>query len=210
MIGMMAAALLAATDVVGELPRLEDAKLDTFLTEVYGKRPVERPAELAFSDIYPPETFSRFPEKGIKRKIDAIRRIVICRYRGPYGEGSFRFTVFLPKDASAKRPAPAFLYVSLGYGGGDIDPWRGTQSERWPAEEIVDRGYAAIGFAREEVSPECYDAERAFKEAHVRLSFGDRAPKSVADAETGAPFAVAEGVSLDVPPGGWRLVAVEI
>ena len=50
----------------------------------------------------------------------------------------------------------------------------------------------------------------ASKTAHVRLSFGDRAPKSVADAETGAPFAVAEGVSLDVPPGGWRLVAVEI
>ena len=165
---LMMVGLLALDAAAGELPKLEDAKLDTFLTEVYGKRPVERPAELAFSDVYPPETFSRFPEKGIKRKIDAIRRIVICRYRGPYGEGSFRFTVFLPKDASAKRPAPAFLYVSLGYGGGDIDPWRGTQSERWPAEEIVDRGYAAIGFAREEVSPECYDAERAFKEGVFR------------------------------------------
>ena len=119
MIPLLVAAFAAgAIEPVGELPKLEDANLDTFLTEVYGKRPVERPAELSFADLYPPETFERNPAKGPKRKIDAKRRIMICRYRGPYGEGSFRFTVFLPKDASAKRPAPAFLYVSLGYGGG--------------------------------------------------------------------------------------------
>ncbi|MBQ6328640.1 MAG: hypothetical protein IJI35_06465, partial [Kiritimatiellae bacterium] len=140
MTGMMAAALLAATGVVGELPKLEDARLETFLTEVYGKRPVERPQELWFSDIYPPELFSRYPEKGIRRKIDAFRRIVVCHYRGPYGEGSFRFTVFLPPNA--KKPVPAYLYISLSYGCGDIDPWRDVQNERWPAEEIVDRGYA--------------------------------------------------------------------
>jgi len=166
MVGMMAAALLAATEIVGELPKLEDAKLETFLTEVYGKRPVERPQKLWFSDIYPPERFSRHPEKGIKRKIDAVRRIVICHYGGPYGEGSFRFTVFLPPNA--KKPVPAYLYISLSYGCGDIDPWRYLQNERWPAEEIVDRGYAAIAFAREEVSPECYDVTRAYKEGVFR------------------------------------------
>ena len=84
---ILAAALIAATEVVGELPKLEDANLETFLTEVYGRRPVERPQELWFSDIYPPEQFSRYPEKGVKRKIDALRRIVICHYKGPYGEG---------------------------------------------------------------------------------------------------------------------------
>lgn len=35
---------LETASAAGDLPRLEDAKLDTFLTEVYGKRPVERPA----------------------------------------------------------------------------------------------------------------------------------------------------------------------
>ena len=180
-LSLVAVFAAGAIEPVGELPKLEDANLDTFLTEVYGKRPVERPAELWFSDIYPPETFSRFPEKGIKRKIDAVRRIVICHYRGPYGEGSFRFTVFLPKDASAKRPVPAFLYVSLSYGSNDIDPWRFQQNERWPAEEIVDRGYAAVAFAREEVSPECYDAERAFKEGVFRC-FEDPAKPRPPDA----------------------------
>ena len=56
-IGVLVVALLSSL-VAGDLPRLEDAKLDTFLSEVYGRRPVERPAEMTFEDVYPPETFA--------------------------------------------------------------------------------------------------------------------------------------------------------
>ena len=167
------------TALMGELPRLEDAKLDTFLAEVYGKRPVERPTELSFADLYPPETFERNPSKGPKRKIDAKRRIMICRYRGPFGEDSFRFTVFLPKDA--KDPVPAYLLICNRNPGRNIDPWRVEQTGFWPAEEIVDRGYAAIAFWNDEIAPDCYSSDYAFK-AGVFRCFEDPSKPRAADA----------------------------
>ena len=186
----LAAALLSAASVVGELPRLEDASLDTFLDEVYGRRPVERPSELTFADIYPPEVFERNPAKGIKRKIDALRKVVICRYRGPYGEDSFRFVVFIPKDA--KKPVPAFLLI-CNRNTAHIDPWRETQSEYWPAEQITDRGYAAIAFWNDAVAVDCYDADLAFK-AGVFRCFEDPSKPRAANA-WGALSAWAWGAS---------------
>ena len=165
--------------LAGSMPRLEDAQLDMFLTEVYGKRPVERPAEMAFADLYPPETFERNPAKGPKRKIDAKRRIMICRYKGPFGEDSFRFTVFLPKDA--QEPVPAYLLICNRNPGRNIDPWREEQTDFWPAEEIVDRGYAAIAFWNDEVAPDCYSSEYAFK-AGVFRCFEDPSKPRAADA----------------------------
>ena len=159
--GVFSAALVAATGILGNLPKLEDANLNTFLTEIYGKRPVERPSEMSFAELYPTETFERNPAKGIGRKIDAIRRIMICRYRGPYGEGSFRFTVFQPKETG--RPVPAYILICNRNPGYNLDPWRDLQSGFWPAEEIVDRGYAAIAFWNDEVAPDCYDRDLAFK-----------------------------------------------
>lgn len=158
MIGILLAAAVAAETVSfdGVVPRLEDAKLDTFLSEVYGRRPVERPAEMTFEDVYPPETFAR-----PRRNVDALRRYVECRYRGPYGEGSFRFTVFLPKDA--KGPVPAFLLINIGNPGLHADVWQFVRSEHWPVDTITDRGYAAIAFNYEDVAPDTYDAKTAFR-----------------------------------------------
>ena len=163
-----------------EVPTLVDANIETFLTEVYGRRPVERPAKLTFADLYPPETFERNPPQGQRaRAIDARRRILICRYGGPYGEDSFRFTVFLPKDA--KKPVPAFLLICNRNAGVNIDPWRKSRTGFWPAEEIVDRGYAAIAFWNDEVAPDCYDKVLAYK-AGVFRCFEDPSKPRAADA----------------------------
>ena len=170
-----------AVDVVGELPKLEDAKLETFMTEVYGKRPVERPETLSFAELYPTETFEREPVAGGRRKIDAIRKMMVCRYKGPYGEDSFRFTVFLPKTATAAKPAPAYVLICNRNAGWNIDPWRDCQTGFWPAEEIVDRGYAAIAFWNDEVAPDCYDRDLAFK-AGVFRCFEDPSKPRPADA----------------------------
>ena len=166
----------AATEIVGDIPNLEDANIDTFLTEMYGKRPVERPSELSFADLYPPEVFERNPAKGCKRKIDALRKIVVCRYKGPYGEDSFRFTVFIPK--AAKGPVPAYVLICNRNPGYNIDPWRDCQSGFWPAEEIVDRGYAAIAFWNDEVAPDCYDKDLAFKAGVFRCFEDPAAPRA--------------------------------
>lgn len=151
---------------VDDLPHLEDARVETFLSEVYGKRPVERPSSMVFEDLYPPETFERNPVKGTKRPIDARRRIMVCRYKGPYGEGEFRFTAFLPKDA--EKPVPAFVLICNRNPGENIDPWRMSRTEFWPAEAIVDRGYAAIAFWNDEVAVDCYSAEYAFRSGVFR------------------------------------------
>ncbi len=171
--------LLTATVVAGHLPRLEDADLDVFLREVYGKRPVERPADMEFCDLYPPETFERNPQCGPSRPIDARRRILICRYKGPYGEGSFRFTVFLPKEKSG--PVPAFVLICNRNPGVNIDPWRVSRTGFWPAEEIVDRGYGAIAFWNEEVAVDSYSADYAFKSGVFRC-FEDPSAERTDDA----------------------------
>lgn len=134
---------------------------DVFLREMYGRRTVERPDVLTFADHYPPEEFSR-----PRRAIDALRRVMMCRYRGPYGEDHFRFTVFLPKNA--KGPVPAFIFICDGNPGVHIDPWRFQRSCVWPAERIVDRGYAAIAFWAEEVAADSYNPEYAFRSGVFR------------------------------------------
>ena len=180
-LSLVVAFVAEAIEPVGELPKLEDAKLETFLTEVYGKRPVERPESLSFAELYPTETFEREPVAGGKRKIDAIRKMMVCRYKGPYGEDSFRFTVFLPKTATAAKPAPAYVLICNRNAGRNIDPWRDSQTGFWPAEEIVDRGYAAIAFWNDEVAPDCYDRDLAFK-AGVFRCFEDPSKPRPADA----------------------------
>ena len=171
---------------MSEPPALADAKLDTFLTEIYGRRPVERPAELSFETLFPTETFSR-----PKRNIDAVRKIVRCRYRGPYGEDSFRITAFLPKDA--KKPVPAFLFICNRDPGRVADVWRVHRDEFFPAEDIVARGYAVVYFWNEEVAPDSYDNEIPFRHGVFRCF--EKPGEKRADDAWGALSAWAWGAS---------------
>ena len=109
-----------------------------FTREVYGRRPVGRPADLRFEAVEPDRTMM----DGT-----ALRKRIRASWTGPHGAWSFVFTAFIPKSAVAGgAPAPAFLLVCNRSPDGNIDPTRVKKSDFWPAEEIVARGYAALAF----------------------------------------------------------------
>ena len=111
-------------------------------SEVYGRRPVERPPHLAFSAIEP---------DAVMMDGAAVRKRVRVEYGGAFGTNSFTFTAFIPRQ---EKPAPSFVFICNRPPDEVIDPTRRVKSGFWPAEEIVARGYAAIAFAFDEVTPD--------------------------------------------------------
>jgi hypothetical protein len=116
--------------------------LKEFTDEEYGRRPVKRPAALSFE--------SAEPDK-VMMDGKALRKRIKVKYAGPHGGGSFAFTAFIPRRAA---PSPAFLLICNRNPDKNIDPERAVKSEFWPAEEIVDRGYAAIAFYNGDIAPD--------------------------------------------------------
>ena len=118
--------------------------LKEFTNEEYGKRPVERPPALVFEKAEPDK---------VMMDGKAIRKRIRVMYAGSYGGGTFTFTAFIPRQ---QKPAPAFLLICNRKPSENIDPERQVKSGFWPAEEIVDRGYAAITFWNGDIAPD-YD-----------------------------------------------------
>ena len=116
--------------------------LAEFTKEEYGRRPVERPAALAFAKAEP---------DAVMMDGKALRKRIRVMYGGPYGGGAFTFTAFIPRQA---KPAPAFLLICNRPPDENIDPTRNVKSGFWPAEEIVARGYAAIAFWNGDIAPD--------------------------------------------------------
>ena len=116
--------------------------LAEFTKEEYGRRPVERPAALAFERAEPDK---------VMMDGKALRKRIRVMYAGPYGGGTFTFTAFIPRQA---KPAPAFLLICNRPPDENIDPTREKKSGFWPAEEIVGRGYAAIAFWNGDIAPD--------------------------------------------------------
>ena len=108
--------------------------LKLFLQREYGVRPVERPADLAFSPIC---------EDSTMMDGKAVRKRVTISCTGPEGPFSFPVTAFVPK---ADKPVGAFVLICNRTPEENIDPERVVKSGFWPAEEIVARGYAAVAF----------------------------------------------------------------
>ncbi len=108
--------------------------LKLFQTREYGIRPVERPADLAFTPL---------GEDRIMVDGRALRKRVTISCTGPEGPFSFSATAFIPK---ASAPVGAFILICNRNPDENIDPERKVKSEFWPVEEIVARGYAAVSF----------------------------------------------------------------
>jgi len=116
--------------------------LRTFLENVYGVRPVERPADLRFEIV--------------REDRDAFGGRAVCKYvrisfGGVGGKTNFYAQAVLPKTA-AKRPAPCFLYASFGSclrPNGSVEGVK--KSKYWNPERIVMRGYAAVAFFMDDV-----------------------------------------------------------
>ena len=72
----------------------------TLQEQEYGVRPVERPADLAFSETAAPETC--YGGKALRKRIRAT-------YSGLGGKGEMNFSVWIP---TSRRPAPVFIHSS--------------------------------------------------------------------------------------------------
>jgi len=122
--------------------------LELFRTHVYGRNPVERPADLRFESLCPDQLM--MDGKALRKRIKAS-------FSGPGGQHSFVFTAFIPFiKAPEPSPSPAFVLIcNRGYE--NIDPDRIEKSPFWPAEQIVERGYAALTFKNAELDPDSHD-----------------------------------------------------
>ncbi len=122
--------------------RTREERVELFAERVYGKRIVERPPHLEFSEVSPEVEM-----------LDgtAIRRQVRITYGGAYKTNSFVVTAFLPK---ARPSAPAFVLICNRFAATYADPTRKNKHEFWPVEEILKRGYAAIAFFTDEIAPD--------------------------------------------------------
>lgn len=137
--------------------------LEFYTREVYGRRPVDRPDGLTFTAAEPDK---------VMMSGKAIRKRVKASWTGPKGEWSFVFTAFVPKkEADAGVKSPAFVLICNRPPDVNIDPERKSLSYFWPAEEIVDRGYAAIAFYNGDLAPD--DKNPVFTNG-VYTVFGER------------------------------------
>ena len=118
--------------------------LSFYERNVFGVRPVERPADLRFEKIG--EDIEAMDGKAVR-----LRRRV--SFSGELGVTNFMFTAFLPKT---EGKMPSFVLISIRNAALNLDPDRVNRSGFWPAEEIVRRGYAAIAFDYSEVATDRY------------------------------------------------------
>ncbi len=116
--------------------------LELFRQYVYGRVPVERPDTLKF------ETVSIAPNAMDGH---ATRRQIRISFSGAGGDGAIRLLLFIPNRSAA--PVPCLLLINHG-GPQNTDAERAIKSPFWPAEELVQRGYAAATFEVADVDPD--------------------------------------------------------
>lgn len=68
---------------------------------------------------------------------------------------SIHLTLFVPNQV--KKPVPAFLLIN-NRNKDNTDPTRATKSEFWPAEMVIDSGYAIAAFHVSDAAPDHKDA----------------------------------------------------
>ena len=119
-----------------------------FATEnIYGVRPVERPADLRFERL---GVDCAFPAAK------AVRRRTRAHFSGPRGSWSFDMTLFLPEAASSAHPVPAFVLICNRALEVFADIDLKVKSEFFPVEKIVARGYAIAVFKNTELALDDY------------------------------------------------------
>ncbi len=143
--------------------RRREELLTLFRSEQFGVSP-PRPADLAFKVI-----------EANPRAMDGaatLKRVAMSFALG--GETfTFHLTLFVPN----RRSGPSPVFVQLNHRGEEnTDPTRQKQSQFWPAEEVIARGYAiaAINVAAE-VDP---DNAEATKTQGVRAFYRKHHPQA--------------------------------
>ncbi len=117
--------------------------LELFRHYVFGRNPIDRPPNLTFT----------VTDESPAMDGQALRKQITIAFTGPHGKWSFPLVLFIPTSASAgSGPAPVFLYLNIG-DRKRIDPTRQIQSDVWPAETLIARGYATAAFQVDDLSP---------------------------------------------------------
>jgi hypothetical protein len=119
--------------------------LEMFRKHVYGRAPLDRPENLKFVTVE--ESAGWMAGKAVRKTIDIVMD-------GPGGSGVIRLYLFVPTEV--RRPVPTFLLI-CNRRAENADPDRQVLSQFWPAEQIVERGYAAAMFNLKDVDPDKYD-----------------------------------------------------
>ena len=119
--------------------------LELFRKNVYGRAPIGRPGSLNF-DVVSTDTKAMDCKATLKR--------IDIHFSGPGGKGTIGLVVFIPNKTP--KPVPGFLLI-CNRGREYIDPIRKTKSPFWPAERIVERGYAAAAFHNSDLDPDEHD-----------------------------------------------------
>jgi dienelactone hydrolase len=140
--------------------------LELFRKYVYGRAPIGRPADLRFVTV--DVTPGLMDGKATRKRIDLV-------FSGPGGPGRIRVFLLVPSDAG--KPVPAFLLINHRKFD-DFDPGRVMNSPFWPAERLVERGYAAVVVQAQDVDP---DVDDGFKNG-VHGIFDDPAKPRASDA----------------------------
>jgi len=136
--------------------------LELFRTYVYGRAPIERPANVA--------TNATIAQEG-----NITRETVLLTFTGPGGKIAVHLYILRPSNAP--RPVPAFLLINHR-GTDTFNPETETDSPFWPARQIVERGYAAVIIQAQDVDP---DVDDGFKNG-VHGIFDDPAKPRGGDA----------------------------
>lgn len=130
--------------------------LELFRENVYGRSP-GRPDRLRFEIL----------EEDPKAMGGAatLKRIAVVSTRGDR-EHRFGLTLFIP-NGRAER-APVFLLIN-NRAASDTDPARAVKSGFWPAERLIERGYAIAALHNAELAPD--DKDR-YREGVIQLFEG--------------------------------------
>ena len=70
-------------------------------------------------------------------------------FRGPYGQGTLRLVLCLPKGS--RPPAPCFLLIA-NRSREDLDP--AQPNPFWPAAQLIERGFSAAAFFNGDIAPD--------------------------------------------------------
>jgi hypothetical protein len=130
--------------------------LELFRDNVYGRSP-GRPERVAFKAI---EENTRAMDGAA-----TLKRIAVVSTEAGR-EHRFELTLFLPNATSG--PVPVFLLLN-NRGTGNTDPTRREQSDFWPAEQVIARGYGVAAIQNNDLAPD--DKDR-FREGVIQLFEG--------------------------------------
>ena len=135
--------------------------LEQFRASVYGRSP-QRPEGLNYQVL---EENARAMDGAATLKRVAILSAQAAR------EHRFELTLFLPNARQA--PVPVFLLLN-NRPGSNTDPTRREQSDFWPAEQVIARGYGIAAIQTNDLAP---DDENRFRDGVIRLFEADATGK---------------------------------